>query len=64
MKEKIVRWEDLTEEQQAAAVINYAFIRCDEEQEVCSMERAREEAPDCTGFVISDLYPGAVTCLI
>lgn len=53
MDEKKLTWDELTEEQKEDAIRMYISIREHEEEERCSDERAKEEAPLCRGFYIN-----------
>lgn len=55
-----VRWKDLDPEQKEMAINNYAAIRSEEEECPCDMNRAREMAPYCRAFYVSD--DGSVSC--
>lgn len=50
MTEIRVTWNDLTAEEKEQAINSYAAIREYEEQEPCSLDRAKREAPLCKGF--------------
>jgi len=51
MKKEIkLNWDELSDAEKLQAIGTYAAIRSVEEDRICSMSRARAEAPECRGF--------------
>lgn len=63
LKEVYKTWNELSDSEKNCAIENYMWIREIEEQEECSLTRAKDEAPYCKGYWVNVKY-GCVTCNI